>query len=53
VKSPISIRNRRFNTSKLQKMGVLYSILSKALAHFPNFPKKTIIIKNFKKMGPA
>jgi hypothetical protein len=43
VKSPISMRNRRFNTSKcrgkLQKMGVL-PILPKALAHILNFQKK-------------
>jgi hypothetical protein len=49
VKSPISMRNGIFNTSKcrgkLQTMGCCAPILPKALAHFPNFSKKIKIIK--------
>jgi hypothetical protein len=43
VKSPNSMKNGRFDTSKcrgkLEKMGVL-CILPKALVHSPNFQKK-------------
>jgi hypothetical protein len=45
VKSPIFMTNGRFNTSKcrgmLQKMGVMYIHSPKALAHSPNFQKKS------------
>jgi hypothetical protein len=44
VKSPISMRNGRFNSSKcrgkLQKMGVLYTHSPKSPGPFPKLPKK-------------
>jgi hypothetical protein len=44
VKSPISMRNGTFNTSKcrgkLQKKGVLYTHSSKSPSPFPKLPKK-------------
>jgi hypothetical protein len=43
VKSPISMRNGRFNTSKcrgkLQKMGALYTHSPKSPGPFPKLPK--------------
>jgi hypothetical protein len=43
VKSPISMRNGRYNTSKcrgkLQKMEVLYTHSPKSLGPFPKLPK--------------
>jgi hypothetical protein len=43
VKSPISMRNGRYNTSKcrgkLQKMGVLYTHSPKIHGMFPKLPK--------------
>jgi hypothetical protein len=40
MKSPSSMRNGRFNTSKLQKIGVLYTHCSKRPGPFPKLPKK-------------
>jgi hypothetical protein len=56
VKSPISMRNGRFNTSKcrgkLQKMEVLYTHSPKNLGPFPKHPKKNSKkFKNSKKWG--
>jgi hypothetical protein len=40
------MRNRRFNTSKLQKMGMLYTHSSKSPRPFSKLPKK-----NYKKIS--
>jgi hypothetical protein len=52
VKSPISMRNGRFNTSKcrgkLQKMGVLYTHSPKSPGLFIKLPKK---LKNKRKIS--
>jgi hypothetical protein len=58
VKSPNSMRNGRFDTSKLggslKKWVYCAPILPKALAHSPNFQKKIQKnIKNSKKKGPG
>jgi hypothetical protein len=49
MKSPVSMRNGRFDTlkckGKLKKMGVLYTHSSKSPSPFPKLPKK----KNLKK----
>jgi hypothetical protein len=55
VKSPISMRNGTFNTSKcrgkLQKMGVLYTHSFKSPGPFSKLPKnKNSKFKKFKKM---
>jgi hypothetical protein len=53
VKSPNSMRNGRFNTSKcrgkLQKMGVLYTHSPKSPGPFPKLPKKKKINKKISK----
>jgi hypothetical protein len=55
MKSPISMRNGTFNTSKCRgkKWGCYTPILPKALAHSPNFQNNFIKIKKFKKKGQS
>jgi hypothetical protein len=53
MKSPSSMKNGRFNTSKcrgkLQKMGVLYIHSSKRLGPFSKLPKLLFFFKRKKK----